>query len=514
MHGSTEVATVVESLRDARVALRSAWYDAALGLMHGCEDWSEPHAERGALLKAETLGRRDPVEALAYLTAVDDLFTSVEGRFGRDVECGRFHAAVRDMDSARAHYAAARALADGVPNGAATIAYHDVRMRWFRRDCDPHAPEIAVALAHPNRSIVAATYAHRGWLHAGRGDYRAQIADFRTVLGFEPAADGPIDVATLAFTIHALARIAFETADADGIHAAQIASESLAWTPDVDVSRFETLRALGWDAFMRGEPGRAQWTFKDARTLAPSPAWRVMAHCDRAYVARIAGNDVWAIEELSEADHLARDVRWESTFGEERQTLVVLALLHAQLDPGRAQHYASAYSRLGVENVNPAFAIASDRRAVAAARYAQGVIDRTLGRTDAAVAALTEAYDIYAEAKHHFRATLSAVALAEVTGMDRWRRLSIEHASRYPDCPLARIAEARSVRDDAMPQQLSPLQRQIARAWWSGSGAADLSRRFSRSVYTIERQIADVYLAFGVATRADLLREARSRALT
>lgn len=514
MHGRTELETVVETLRDARIALRSAWYDTALQLMHGCEDWSEPYAERGVLLKAETLGRRDPVEALAYLASVDDLFTSIEGRFGRDLECGRFHAAVRDMDSAASHYASARPLADRVPNGLATIAYHDVRMRWFRRDCNPHAPEVAVAMTHPDRSIVAATYAHRGWLHAGCGDYRAQIADFRTTLACEPAGGEPIDVATLAFTIHALARIAFETADADGIQAAQIASETLAWTPDVDVSRFETLRALGWDAFMRGESGRAQWTFKDARTIAPSAAWRVMAHCDRAYVARIAGNDVWAIEELTEADRLARDVRWESTFGEERQTLVVLALLHAQLDAARAQHYASAYSRLGVENVNPAFAIASDRRAVAAARYAQGVIDHTLGRTAAAIAALTEAYGIYDGANHHFRATLCAAALAEVTGEARWLRLSVEHAARYPDCPLARITVDRSNRDDGMPPQLTAMQRQIARALWNGASPAELSRRFSRSVYTIERQVAEVYLAFGVATRAELLRAARSRALT
>lgn len=513
MHGSTEPATAVESLRDARLALRSAWYDTALELVHGCEEWSEPHAERGALLKAQTLGRRDPVEALAYLTSVNDLFTSVEGCFGRDLESGRLHAAVRDMDSAAARYASARRLADGVPNGAATLAYHDVRMRWFRRDCDPHAPEIAVALTHPDPSIVAATYAHRGWLHAGRGDYRAQIADFRRTLACEPA-DEPIDVATLAFTAHALARIAFETADAEGIRAAQIASESLAWTPDVDVSRFETLRAVGWDAFMRGESGRAQWTFKEARALAPSPAWCAMANCDRAYVARIAGNDEWAREELAEADRIARDVRWEATFGEERQTLVVLALLHAPVDAARAQHYASAYSRLGLDSMNPAYAIANDRRAVAAARYAQGVIDRTLGMTEAAVAALTEAYDIYASARHHFRATLSAAALAELTGADRWRRLCVEHAARYPDCPLARGGNQRSPCDDAMPRQLSPLQRQIARALCNGANATELSRRFSRSVYTIERQIADVYVAFAVGTRAELVREARSRGLT
>jgi DNA-binding NarL/FixJ family response regulator len=64
-----------------------------------------------------------------------------------------------------------------------------------------------------------------------------------------------------------------------------------------------------------------------------------------------------------------------------------------------------------------------------------------------------------------------------------------------------------------MPAELTPLQRQIARALWSGADATDLSQRFSRSLYTIERQIAAVFTAFGVASRGALLEEARSRGL-
>jgi hypothetical protein len=63
----------------------------------------------------------------------------VEGRFGRDIESGRFHAAVRDLDSAAIRYGLARRLADGVLHGRETMAYHDVRMRWYRGDCDPEA---------------------------------------------------------------------------------------------------------------------------------------------------------------------------------------------------------------------------------------------------------------------------------------------------------------------------------------------------------------------------------------
>ncbi|MBV9439553.1 MAG: helix-turn-helix transcriptional regulator [Candidatus Eremiobacteraeota bacterium] len=502
-----------ELVHGARVALRTGRYDDALALLEGCEDWTGAEAERAALIKAETLGRRDPAEALSYLLSVDDIFVSDDGRFGRDLEAGRFHAVSRDFDAADARYAEAAGLADHVENGAATLAYHQLRMRWFRRDCNPEAPEIAVALTHPDPSIKAASYAYRAWLHAGAGDYAMQIADFAAALSCEAVDDLPIDVATLAMTTHALARVAFETADALGVAAAQQAHDAIDWPDAMQSERFGTLRAIGWDAFMRGEAARAQWTFKDAKAIAPSPAWQTMAHLDRAYVARIANNEPWAIEELDEADRLARRVPWESTFGEERQALVMLATLYARVDPIRAQRYAATYSRIGVENVNPALAIAGDRRTIAMAKYAKGLIDLTTGRKEAAIPALREAYGIYRDANHHYRATLAAAALAEATGEAHWAETSRSHAARYPNSPLATVAQDAIASEEAMPKELTAFQRQLARAAIAGVDSAELSRRFSRSLYTIEKQLAAVFHAFGATSRHELIAEARRRGL-
>ena len=238
-----------------------------------------------------------------------------------------------------------------------------------------------------------------------------------------------------------------------------------------------------------------------------------MGHLDRAYVARIAHNEFWALEELAQADALAFDVPWETSYGEERQALVILAVLHAPADAARAQRYATMYSRIGTENVNPALAVHGDARARAHAKYAQGRIDQTLGRRAAAVASLEEAYAIFDAASFHYRATLAASALAELTGEDGWARAAVAHASRYPDCPLSSPARQSVAREQAMPAQLSPIQRQIARALWSGADVADLSRRFSRSIYRIERQTEAVYAAFGVSSRNALLDAARSRGL-
>ena len=509
-----EVLILEHRLRDARVAQRSAHYDAALDLLDGCEDWPDELAEHAVVIKAETIGRRDPSAALEYLASVDDLCFSPTARFERDLQYGMLYAGVRDYSSAESRYADARALAAVVADGRSTMAYHDVRMRWLRRECDPAAPEVALALAHPDPSIASAAYAYRAWFHAANHDYAAHVADLTTAVSYATARTSePVDVTTLAVSIHALAQVAFETANGAAVAAARAAADALAWTSDVQVQHFSTVRAFGWDAFMRGNPGQAQWAFKEARALAPSTAWRIMGHVDRAYVARTSGNEFWALEELAQADALAFEMPWESCYGEERQVLVQLAVLHAPGDAARAQRYATTYSRIGTENVNPVLALNSDRRAVAHARYAQGRIDQTLGRRSAAVAALRESFEIFEAAAFHYRSVLVATALAELTSDERWQGAALAHAAHYPNCPLASTAEHCVEREHAMPEQLSPVQRQIARALWNGAEAAGLSKRFSRSIYRIERQIEAVYAAFGVGSRAALRDEAERRGL-
>jgi hypothetical protein len=506
--------TIAESLRNARVALRSAWYDAALELLDGCEDWPSDGREAAIVMKAEALGRRDPVGAVAYLASVSDLPASAAGRFNFAIEFGKAHSSVRDFSSAASRYEEARMLAGGVLHGKHTMAYHDLRMRWLRRECDVSAPEVALAVAHPDPDIAAAAYAYRAWLHAGNGNYVGHVADLRTCLEYAtlPTAE-PIDVVTFATSVHALAQTAFETADQEGIEAARAAMQAINWTPGVAAHQFLAMRAMGWDAFMRGRAGEAQWMFKDARALAPTPAWRVMTHTDRAYVARMSRNEAWAIDELAEADRLAYDVAWDSTTGEDRMVLVLLAVLHAPHDAARAQRYASKFSQIGTENVDPKVDLQGNRRAVAHAKYAQGRIEQTLGRREAAITLLHEAYTIFDGVAYHYRATLAAAALAELTGEAKWRDASARHAAYYPDCPLGSYADEVVAREEALPATLSPFQRQVARALWTGAEPTELSRRFSRSMYTIQHQIDAVFDAFGVGSRGALLQEARRRGL-
>ena len=139
--------------------------------------------------------------------------------------------------------------------------------------------------------------------------------------------------------------------------------------------------------------------------------------------------------------------------------------------------------------------------------------NRPSAAREAAVVALREAFEIFDSASFHYRAVLAATALAELTGEECWRNAALVHAGAYPDCPLLAAAERAGEAEHAMPSQLSPVQRQVARALWNGIDLAELSRRFSRSLYRTQRQVDAVYAAFGVTTRAELHDEARARGL-
>ena len=67
--------------------------------------------------------------------------------------------------------------------------------------------------------------------------------------------------------------------------------------------------------------------------------------------------------------------------------------------------------------------------------------------------------------------------------------------------------------EPAAVQGLSPFQLQLLRAIIRGDDVDVLSRRFSRSTYTIRRQIEDIYGRFKVSSLNSLRREAERKGI-
>ncbi len=109
----------------------------------------------------------------------------------------------------------------------------------------------------------------------------------------------------------------------------------------------QTHKALGWAKALQGDTFNAFRHLKHASELADTNSWKVVAACDRAYLARSFDEHRWSRIELDEAERLAEEVDWNATRGQERMGLLLLAQLFSTLDGAKASMYLARYRELG-----------------------------------------------------------------------------------------------------------------------------------------------------------------------
>lgn len=503
-----------ELLERATEADRRARRAEALDLLAGCAEWPPPYAEKGLLLRASVLAARNAVAGLQELAAHSDAFTSPDGRAGYLITSGRAYMKARNFDAAQEMLvSAAAALKGAQPERKYELAYARARLNWNRREYDPQNEDIALAMRSSDPAIRFLALNLRAWMHAGLEDYRATMTDLVGCLHLYKRDGYRCGLEDVARTLQTALGLGYELLDFEAEREAEAALDAVEWTPDIAVYRFLGLRGLAWYAFLRGDSARAQWLFKDSKDVAPSPAWKVMAHVDRAYVARLNSNEPWAAEELYEAHALARSLDWHTTRDEERAALITLAVLLAPLDLGHAQRYVSTYIELGPSSLNPGLEASHDpRRNVAHQKYAAGRVQAMLGNTGLAIRTLEEAYEIFVALDHDFRAAVVAQTLHELTRDERWLENARVHAGKFPHCALAKsLNQSQPDKQETGSEGLTPTQRQMALAHCQGVDNEELSRRFSRSTFTIEKQLEGIYAAFGVRSRAGLRDELHRR---
>jgi|GEM_PF-877228 len=516
MHDARAVteAQAAELLDRAKDAERRARYGQALDLLTACGDWPNPYAEQGFLLRAAVLTGSDPIAALQDLARHAGAFTTPASRFAYLTASARAYSKARNFDAAQAMLETAQsALEDGADPRRHEIAYLRSHLRWNRREYDPHDEELAFALRAADPALRFNALNLRSWMHAGLEQHAAQLQDLIECLRLYERHGVACGLANVALTLQTTLALAWELHEPEAARLGEAIFDAMDWTPEIQVHRFLCARALAWHAFLRGDSACAQWLFKDSKEYAPTLAWKVMAHVDRAYVARINLNDAWAAEELHEAHAIARNVDWHSTRDEERMALITLALLFAQTDLGHAQRYVSTYIELGANNLHSSIEASHEpRRNVAHQKYASGRVQAMLGHTSLAARDFEDAYAIFCEIGFHFRAALVAQALHELTGDLRWLENARAHAEKFPCSALAeRLRGATSNRTCAEIPGLTSTQREIAIAHCQGVDVSELSRRFSRSAFTIGKQLEAIYAAFGVRSRTALRDELQLR---
>lgn len=500
----TEAARLIQQAREAHRRARRA---NALELLERCAEWPAPYSEQGLLLRAEILTSQDAVAGLEALAAHADAFSSAEGRFGYLTESARAYTKSRDFDLAEAMLDAAESLLQSSDDPRRSkLAHHRTRLLWSTGQYDPHSDLFAYSLRDADPAARLAALVIRGGMHGGLEDYRAQLEDLAAALRLFMEFPDECDISVAAAALQTTLYLGFEMGESSAARLGENVYEAMQWTPELQVYRFLCVRGLAWNAFLEGESARAQWLFKDSKDLAPSAAWKVMSHVDRAYVARMNGNEAWAIEELHQAHALARTVDWQATRDEERMALMTLAILFAPVDMSQAQRYVSTYVQLGKDSLDPTLSAAHDpARTKAMQRYASGRVQSVLGNANVATQLFETAYETFSQIEFSFRAALAAQALFETTNNETWLEAARSHATKYAKSALYERLNSNSTRKvDPSFGSLTAAQRQIAMGFCTGADVEELSRRFSRSTFTLRKQLEVIYAALSVKTRTEL----------
>ncbi len=307
---------------------------------------------------------------------------------------------------------------------------------------------------------------------------------------------------TAAYATHTLAATARDVDVPFAITAIERHLRACIWPEDLNVQRFQSLKALGWSYALRGDYFSAFRYLKQSATFAPSRAWYAIAMLDRAYLARCLREERWSRQELGEADEVAEMVDWHATRNEERVGLLLLAEMFAPLDSGKAAKYMGEYRDLGEMNArNMHFARTSLLGALA--NYSAGVTQLALGNEKAGVNSLRQSLAVYDRAGFDWRAGRCALRLFEATMDDSYLRLAGEKLRNYPNSWLAE--ELRELSGAQFIPTLPPMQQKVFEQLCKGYSTAQIAKNLGRSEYTVKNHIKLIFKAFGVRSRAALL---------
>jgi DNA-binding CsgD family transcriptional regulator/predicted negative regulator of RcsB-dependent stress response len=390
------------------------------------------------------------------------------------------------------------------------IAYRRGRRYAAQKDLGAAREQLAIARqgTSPTRKVDALML--ESYIYNMEGRHAQQADALRRALEIIDPADARWALSA-AWTTHTLATLIREMNLPDAIPVVERHLRECTWPQDLNLQRFQSLKALGWSHALRGDYFNAFRYLKQSGTFAPNDAWRTIALLDRAYLARCVNESRWSRQELDEADEVAQRVDWHATRNEERVGLLLLAEMFAPIDSGKAARYMALYRELGELNA-PFLLYSQDERLHALADYSAGVTQLALGNTNAGVKLLRQSLAAYEHAGYDWRAGRSAIRLYEATGAPEYLDLATEKLRHYPNSWLAEELRKHS-RSQSAPS-LPPMQQRVFEQLCRGLTTAEIAKNLGRSEFTIKNHIKLIFKAHGVNSRAALLAKLSSSSLS
>jgi DNA-binding CsgD family transcriptional regulator len=453
--------------------------------------------------------RFDPPKALRLLLNLKIPASKGREQIERDALLGAAFTRTNDFESADNRLSAALDAARRLKDAelVAMVGYRFVR-RHLQAE-DPATARRALELARKGQSPKARIYA----LHAEALilSYEERVKDqadrlVELLRSIDPQTTDFINLR--AWGTHSLAALARELYLPDAVAEIERQLGGIPWPADFDHNRFQALKALAWAKALQGDYFNAFRHLKAASEAADTTAWKVVAGCDRAYLARAFGEHRWSRVELDEAEQLANSVDWHATLYEERIGLLLLAELFGEIDTARAAMYLARYRELG-EVKSPLF-YRRDARRNAFAQYSTGVVELGLGNKKRGLAELREARKVFERFGYDSRVARCLVDEYGATGDQELLPVIEEKLRNYRQSWLMTQLRTRLDRPEV---PLPPMQRKVFAEVCSGKSTAEIANTLGRSEYTISNHIKQIFKTFEVRSRSALVAEAVRRGL-
>jgi DNA-binding CsgD family transcriptional regulator len=460
------------------------------------------------LLQARILLKSDENKAVAFLVRRPPRSNTAKHRGEWEMLLGVGYARMRDFERADHHFGLARRLLK-TSGERAQLAYHLAR-RWMLDGRLKEAWQFADEMScdrSQNARIAAEML--RSFIYCHEERYREsaeRVIDAIRLIGKRREQH-------LEEWFHAVQNLALLSRELAFDEGAALARSELdqpiEWPADFDVQQFQASKAVGWSCALRGDMLGCFRYLRAAERSVPSDPFAVILLLDRAYFARIVGEQNWALDEIAKAESVAERIDWNALQAEERIALLLLARAAAPIDAERARYYFARYNALDKIR-SPLHLFAFDHRLEAHAAYSEGVV-KVVANDSSAEDAFRRAWIIFDRIGYDWRAARVAMRLWEVTNKERWRHLAEDKLEAFPQSWLARELRA-SQKQPARPAiKLPRMQAKVFTMLCQKMTTSEIAQALGLSQHTVRNHLKAVFRAYGVNNRAALVAEAAAR---
>lgn len=514
---------------EARDLVRAARLSEAAAALDAEAAQRRPISDEALLLRGRLhLKTKDAnaSEAIAFLTRALPKLQSELAKAEANIILGAAHARVGDHRSARSRFALAERELKGDSLRAsqlrAELAYQSAVASWMERKTDEAERELKPVLEARDSESYVDALALQAAIYYARGRFENQASTLlealRVVLSSQER-----DVYRWGHVALQLAILSRELPNQSIRNAAFEQVNKVPWTADLSEARFISLKAVGWRRALDGDYFNAFRYLKLAAESAHTLPWRVMAGCDRAYLAASLGETRWSEQELHEAADLAERVEWRAIDGEERVALLLLAELYAPIDGALALSYVTRFQETG-DRFKAVLSTNADPRVEALVSYSLGYVREHLSDVEEAEALYRKAFDVYDSVGYDWRAGRAALGLFQVTHDSSWLAIASKKLRPYPLSWLSIRLKALAPSNMAGPRPtetaggrsanedlLTPSQAEVYELLLTGARTRDIAKKLGRSEFTVRNHIKAIFKKLKVNSRSALLSAAFRR---